>query len=203
MERLEPLSHDALPEFEAFWQAMEATLGFVPNSLLIMAHKPDLLGAFSALAQTVLNPENPKTPVELKHLIGHVASTSAGCRYCQAHTAKNASAGLGPDRIENVWDYERSPLFSEAERAALRIAQAAGSTPNAVTNEDFMDLRDHFDPEAVIEIVAVISLFGWLNRWNDTFATELEQEPLETAEQLLGDRGWSAGKHGRQDKTGR
>ena len=203
MERLEPLSRDALPEFEAFWQAMEATLGFVPNSLLIMAHKPGLLGAFSALAQTVLNPENPKIPVELKHLIGHVASTSAGCRYCQAHTAKNASVGLGADRIENVWDYERSPLFSEAERAALSIAQAAGGTPNAVTNQDFRDLRDHFDPEAIIEIVAVISLFGWLNRWNDTFATELEQAPLETAEQLLGDRGWSAGKHGRQDEVDR
>jgi hypothetical protein len=43
--------------------------------------------------------------------------------------------------------------------------------------------------------VAVISLFGWLNRWNDTMATELEDEPLAFASQHLTANGWSAGKH--------
>jgi len=41
----------------------------------------------------------------------------------------------------------------------------------------------------------VISLFGWLNRWNDTMASDLEPAPLAFAGAHLVARGWSAGKH--------
>jgi hypothetical protein len=43
----------------------------------------------------------------------------------------------------------------------------------------------------------VISLFGWLNRWNDTMATELEEVPLAFGSKHLAARGWNAGKHAR------
>ncbi|MDZ7727690.1 MAG: hypothetical protein U5Q44_05530 [Dehalococcoidia bacterium] len=43
--------------------------------------------------------------------------------------------------------------------------------------------------------MGVISLFGWLNRWNDTMATDLEEEPLAFAQEHLGGAGWAAGKH--------
>ena len=46
-------------------------------------------------------------------------------------------------------------------------------------------------------IVGVIAAFGFLNRWNDTMATPLEDEPIEVGERLLAKRGWSAGKHAR------
>jgi hypothetical protein len=46
-----------------------------------------------------------------------------------------------------------------------------------------------------VEIVGVIAVFGFLNRWNDTFATPLESEPIEVGERLLAPRGWSAEKH--------
>jgi hypothetical protein len=39
--------------------------------------------------------------------------------------------------------------------------------------------------EQVVEIVGVIAMFGFLNRWNDTLATPLEDEPLEFAEKHL------------------
>ena len=45
------------------------------------------------------------------------------------------------------------------------------------------------------EIVGVIAMFEFLNRWNDTFATPLEDEPLEFAEKHLAAHGWSAEKH--------
>ena len=47
----------------------------------------------------------------------------------------------------------------------------------------------------VVEIVGVIAMFGFLNRWNDTFATPLEDEPLEFGEKHLTAQGWDAGKH--------
>jgi alkylhydroperoxidase family enzyme len=113
-----------------------------------------------------------------------------------AHTADGA-ARLGVDqaKIDAVWDYQTSPLFSAAERAALDVAVAAGSVPNAVTDDMFMDLRKHWSEEQIVEIVGVIAMFGFLNRWNDTFATPLEDEPLEFGEKHLAAQGWDAGKH--------
>ena len=46
-----------------------------------------------------------------------------------------------------------------------------------------------------MELVAVISLFGWLNRWNDTMATELESSPLAYGKEKLAGAGWAPGKH--------
>ena len=89
------------------------------------------------------------------------------------------------EKIEAVWEYETSPLFSEAERAVLRVAQGAAQTPNAVTDEDFGELRKYWDDGQVVEIVATIAVFGFFNRWNDTMATELESSPLRFAEDHL------------------
>ena len=96
-----------------------------------------------------------------------------------------------------VWNYQTSPLFTAAERAALDVAVAAGCVPNAVTDEMFMKLRKHWGDDQVVEIVGVIAMFGFLNRWNDTFATPLEDEPLEFGEKHLTSQGWDAGRHRR------
>jgi hypothetical protein len=56
-------------------------------------------------------------------------------------------------------------------------------------------LAPHFDEDQIVELVAVISLFGWLNRWNDTMATDLEDEPLAFGTDHLAARGWDPGKH--------
>jgi len=49
----------------------------------------------------------------------------------------------------------------------------------------------------IVEIVATIALFGFLNRWNDTMATPLEEEPIGVAEKFLAPHGWNVGKHSR------
>jgi hypothetical protein len=59
----------------------------------------------------------------------------------------------------------------------------------------FDELRHHWDEGQIVEIIGIIAMFGFLNRWNDTFATPLEDEPLEFGEEHLADKGWSAGKH--------
>jgi alkylhydroperoxidase family enzyme len=120
----------------------------------------------------------------------------AACRYCQAHTSASAHrAGAALKRIEAAFADEKSPLLSQAERAALRIANDASVVPNAVTKGHFERLRQHFDEGQIVELVAVIALFGFLNRWNDTMATALEEEPLAFARQALAPHGWHAGKH--------
>ena len=125
-----------------------------------------------------------------------MASRAAGCQYCMAHTAGGALRfGVENRKLAAVWDYQTSPLYSAAERATLDFALAAASVPNAVTDEMFAELRKHWTEEQIIEIVGVISVFGFLNRWNDTMATPLEEEPIEVGEKYLARGGWTVGKH--------
>ena len=77
----------------------------------------------------------------------------------------------------------------------MRFGIAAGSTPNAVTSEHFKELKKYFSENQIVELVAVISLFGFLNRWNSTFATQLEEEPIANVSELLNKSGWTVGKH--------
>ena len=201
MSRISPLNRQDVPELERFLSATEKRMGFVPNSQLVMAHKPKLLQAFSQLGQAVHDPAN-KTPRQLRMLVAHMASKSAGCQYCVAHTGESAhNANVEDQKIAAVGQYATSPFFNEAERAALRFAQRAAAVPNAVTDEDFATLRKHYSDEEIVELVSVIAYFGFLNRWNDTLATELESSPLNFAECALSNTGWSAGKHSPQERT--
>lgn len=194
MPRLQPLQREALPQYEPTFQAVEAALGVLPNSTLTMAHHPPLMEAFASLNAIVM--ADGRVSGVLKQLIATVVSSAAGCVYCQAHTAHIAEKrGLDTGKIQAVWDFENSALFSEAERAALSVARGAGLSPNAVTDEEMAELRQHYDDEQVVEIVAVLANFGFLNRWNDTMATELERSPLAWAQQHLSGDGWLPGKH--------
>jgi uncharacterized peroxidase-related enzyme len=195
--RLAPLPPEHTPELKEQFDASHKRMGFIPNSQLIMQRKPKLVKGFAALSAGVWDPDG-EVPMALKRLIAHVASRAAGCQYCMAHTAEGA-AKLGVDdrKLDAVWDYQTSPLFNAAERAALDVAVAAGSVPNAVTDAMFLELRKHWTEDQIVEIVAVIALFGFLNRWNDTLATPLEDEPIHFGETHLAKHGWSVGKHAR------
>ena len=195
MPRIAPLHKDELKDYAQFFDMVESLLGFVPNSLLTMGRRPDILQAFLGLLTAINGPG--KLPEGLKPLISYMVSRSAGCSYCQAHTAHGAThtGGVSQEKLEAIWDYENSPLFSDAERAVLRVAQGAGQAPVAVTDEEFADMAKYFDDGQIVEIVSVISLFGFLNRWNSTIATELEEAPWRWAEQALAADSWKVGKH--------
>lgn len=195
--RLAPLPPGHTPELGDQFDATRKRMGFIPNSVLIMQRRPKMMRAYTQLAEAVWDPEGDVDRA-FKRLIAHVASRSAGCNYCMAHTADNASRlGIEQQKLDAVWDYQSSPLFTPAERAALDVAVAAGAVPNSVTDEMFTELRKHWSDDQVVEIVGVIAMFGFLNRWNDTFATPLEEEPLAFGEKHLAAHGWDAGKHRR------
>lgn len=175
----------------------EEIMGFAPNDVLTMAHWPELLDAMERLVAVIYRP-GELDPV-LKRLIATITSGAAGCRYCQAHTAHGAAKMVGgdADKIASVWEYQTNPLFSDAERAALDLALAAGTQPNAATDDHFRALEQHFSRQQIMEIMGVIGLFGFLNRWNDTLATELEDKPLSFAAETYSSDVWEPGRHER------
>lgn len=195
MPRITPIAREDITDLDEGFARVEAILGFLPNSNLIMARNKDILRAFQALAAAVLAPGAVDT--ETKLLVAHVSSWAAGCRYCIAHTGHMSDhKGVPREKLDAVLDYADSPIFSEAERAALGIAWAGSATPNNVTDADFDAARVHWSDDQLVEIVSVLALYGFLNRWNDTVATELEQDPLRFGRERLSDQGWDVGKHG-------
>ena len=194
MPRVEPLPRESLSEFEPLFAMLEKSAGFVPNSLLIMGRWPELLQAFHGLAGAIM--AGSSLPAELRQLVAFVSSNAAGCRYCQAHTSHGAAKlGISQVKIASAFEFETSELFSEAERAALRLARDASIVPSAVEDTHFERLREHWSDREIVELVAQICLFGWLNRWNDTLATPLEASPLAFGKTHLAPHGWSAGTH--------
>ena len=194
MPHVDPLPRDELAEFEPVFAMIEGVMGFVPNSLLTLGRSPEILRGFGALSAAVLG--SSRIGPELRQLVAFVASTAAGCRYCQAHTSHGAErVGVSTEKLRAAFEFETSTLFGDAERAALRLARDASILPNATTTEHFEALRRHFDEREIVDLVAIVSLFGWLNRWNDTMATSLEAPALAFGTRNLGEAGWTIGKH--------
>lgn len=186
MARIEPLARENVPaELLPILEFSEQVMGFTANDVLTMARWPALLQGLAPMVGAAYGPGEVSD--ELKRLVGFIASTAGGCRYCQAHTLHGAGeTGTTAAKLAAAWEFETSELYTEAERAALRVARGGGSQPNGVTDEDFAVLRKHFNEQQILEIVAVIALFGFLNRWNETLATSLEAEPEQLATTVLG-----------------
>jgi uncharacterized peroxidase-related enzyme len=194
--RIQPLPPQHSPELEETFGRFQQALGFVPNSMLILQRKPKLVKAMAQLTAAIWEPDG-EVERSFKRLVAHVASRAAGCQYCMAHTAGGALLfGVEPGKVADIWDFRSSPRYSEKERVALDFAIAAASVPNGVTDELFAEMRKHWSENQIVEIAAVVAVFGFLNRWNDTMGTPLEEEPLAVGEKFLAPRGWTAGKHG-------
>jgi uncharacterized peroxidase-related enzyme len=195
MAHMRPLDISAHPELAQTWQQFTAILGFVPNSLLTMQRRPKIVQGFGVLTAAVMDPES-EVDLGFKRLIAHFCSRAAGCQYCMAHSLIAAKIhGISAEKVAEVWNYQSSPLYSEAERAALDFALAAGSVPNAVEASHFDALRAHWSEGAIVELLAVVALYGFLNRWNDSMGTEVEAPAMALGEAVLAQGGWDGGKH--------
>ena len=196
MALVPPLDEDQFdPDLLEFVQFFKGPLGVIPNSVRTMARRPKVARAFTELNIAVMTCEGEVTP-EFKRLIGYVTSYVSGCRYCQAHTILGSERfGSTEDRMNDVWNYADSPHFTPAEKAALDFAYAAARVPNEVDEAIGEKLREHWSDDDIVEITAVVALFGYLNRWNDSMGSALEDLPISAGEKYLGQTDWEVGKH--------
>ena len=194
MPLIKPLSNIKDKETQELVTFFNETLGFCPNSVLTMQKKPHLAQAFVNLNKAVMDNAGSISS-EFKRIIAYISSNTAGCRYCQAHTIRAAERyGGEKERLEQAWDFENSSLFSEAEKVALRFTIAASSVPVSTSQELEELLQQHWNETDILEIMSVIALFGYLNRWNDVMGTSLEKDAKDSAESLLQNQ-WDIGKH--------
>jgi uncharacterized peroxidase-related enzyme len=200
MQRIAPAPPERFEEVADHMERWKKQKGYPPNSWLTMVRKPRVFRAYRDLHSAVMI-EQGELSKGLKFMIAEVVSMAAGDPYCAAHNAENAVhiGGVTLKKIEALTNFRTSPLFSDAERAALELADAAGHSPSRVTNAHFDALKKRYSEDAIAEIVAVLGLLGWLNRWCMTFAPELEPDAAAFAEKHLAPSGWRPGVHAREE----
>lgn len=195
MALVAPLSPDHDSEVAELAKFFNETLGFCPNSVLTMQIRPEIARAFINLNKAVMANDGRVT-AEQKRLIGYITSANTGCRYCEAHTILAAERYGGSDeRLKHIWQFRLSDLYTDAEKAAFEFALAASSVPNAVDDAISANLKEHWDDGEVVEILGVISLFGYLNHWNDSMGTTMEAGAVAAGKEHLTHNGWQVGKH--------
>ena len=196
MALVKPLDENEIEtELCEFIQFFKGPLGVIPNSVRTMSRRPKVAKAFTELNMAVMECHGAVTP-EFKRIIGYITSFVSGCRYCQAHTILGSQRfGANEDRLKDAWNYENSDHFTDAEKAALKYAHAAASIPNAVDDEIAAELHKHWEDDDIVEITAVIALFGYLNRWNDSMGSALEDLPIDAGNKYLDKTDWEIGKH--------
>jgi AhpD family alkylhydroperoxidase len=129
---------------------------------------PGAIKGVGAIHQAVHSGGVPASTLELVHLR---ASQINGCGFC-VHSASTSlqKGGESDERLWSVAAWRESPLFTEAERAALALAEAAtriadrGEVPDAVWD----DAADHFDERGLSAIVLMIGLANLYNTINVT-----------------------------------
>ncbi len=190
-----PLKPDHDLETKSLAKFFNETLGFCPNSVLTMQHRPAISKAFINLNKAVMANEGRVTSA-LKRMIAWVSSNATGCRYCQAHAIRAAERyGANGEQLEHIWEYKTHAAFSEAERVALDFSLAASMVPNAVNDALKKRLYTYWNEGEIVEMLGVISLFGYLNRWNDSMGTSIEDGAVESGIKYLEKHGWNKGKH--------
>ena len=195
MPLVTPLSATHDLETKALAEFFNETLGFCPNSVLTMQHRPAISKAFINLNKAVMTNEG-RVSSALKRMIAWVSSNSTGCRYCQANAIRAAERyGAEQDQLDNIWEYKTHTAFSEAERVALDFSLAASQIPNTVDDTLKQRLHSYYNEGEIVEILGVISLFGYLNRWNDSMGTSIENGAVQSGELYLVKHGWTKGKH--------
>jgi uncharacterized peroxidase-related enzyme len=195
MPLVKPLSPDTNPDVKKLAEFFNETLGFCPNSVLTMQIRPEIARAFINMNMAVMDNHGNVTSA-LKRMIAWVSSNATGCRYCQAHAIRAAERyGAEQEQLDNIWEYRTHAAFSDAERAALDFSLAASVIPNAVDEKIKTDLYKYWNEGEIVEMLGVISLFGYLNRWNDSMGTSIEDGAVESGNQYLGKHGWEKGKH--------
>jgi len=133
---------------------------------------PDVVPAIGELNKAIQTSGVPAETLGLVHLR---ASQINGCGFCVDMGGREATkAGETPERLWSVAAWREAPYFTDAERAALALTEAAtrlADRPGAVTDEIWAQAAKHFDERQLTALVLMIGVSNFFNRVNTTLRT--------------------------------
>ncbi|CAM5509771.1 carboxymuconolactone decarboxylase family protein [Streptomyces abikoensis] len=131
---------------------------------------PDVMKGVQHLFAAMHQGGVPQEILELVHLR---ASQINGCSVCvYGGVASAKKAGMSDDKLHTVAAWHESPFFTDAERAALALAESAtrlaDHTGKAVPDEIWDAAADHFDEKQLAAIILMVATTNFFNRINAT-----------------------------------
>jgi uncharacterized peroxidase-related enzyme len=177
MPRISRLSRsEVAPELSTVYDKFLRDRGNVPYFFRTLAHRPEIFRTATAHMEAVL--KTGTLPTKLKELVV-VRTSQLNCTaYCLAsHTAISLKLGWAPEHLEALKDWRNSPLFSEAEKEAIHLAERMTLHSQQYSDEELARLRRFYSEGEVIELMAAIGLFNYFNRFNNI----LRMEPTQPA----------------------
>jgi AhpD family alkylhydroperoxidase len=134
------------------------------------ASQPDITTGVQYLFKQVYAGGVPRQTLELVHLR---VSQINGCSACvDAGCASATKAGVSHEKLVTIAAWYENPLFDDAERAALALAEAAtrlADRPGAVTDEIWAEAVRHYDERQLGAVVLMVAITNFFNRINTTF----------------------------------
>jgi uncharacterized peroxidase-related enzyme len=190
MSRISRLDRSEVsPENALLYDKIFAQRGNVPNMFRVMAHRPEIFATMQAHFAAVLSTGTVST--RLKELIIVRTSQINATPYCLAtHTILAKGLGWTDDQLTNLADWPRRNDFTLAEKAALRLAETVTRNANAVSDEQFAELRGFYSEGEIVELLCAIGLFNYFNRFNSA----LKMEPTRPGEGGSGEGGGAGEK---------
>ncbi|MFE9390544.1 carboxymuconolactone decarboxylase family protein [Streptomyces sp. NPDC006784] len=109
-------------------------------------------------------------PAATQELVALRVSQINGCAACiDMHTKEAAAAGETPVRLNLVAAWREATVFTDAERAALELAEAGTRVADAATGVDdelWTYAAKHYDEEQLTSLVVLVSFMNAVNRLN-------------------------------------
>jgi AhpD family alkylhydroperoxidase len=134
--------------------------------------QPDVVTGVQHLYKAIYAGGVPSETLELVHLR---ASQVNGCSACvDAGNASSAKAGVSQDKLLALAAWYEHPVFDDAERAALALAEAAtrlADRPGAVTDEIWAEAARHYNERQLNSLVLMVAITNFFNRINTTLRT--------------------------------
>jgi uncharacterized peroxidase-related enzyme len=178
MSRISRLDRsEVTPDLATLYDRIFAQRGNVPNMFRTMAHRPEIFSTMMAHFAAILNTGTVST--RLKELIIVRTSQVNETPYCLAsHTILARNLGWTDEQLSNLAQWPNRSDFTPAEKAALRLAETVTRDSNAVSNEQFAELRSFYSEGEIVELLCAIGLFNYFNRFNNA----LKMEPTKPGE---------------------
>ena len=173
MPKISRLERDQVsPESGAIYDRYLQQRGNVPNMFRTVAHRAEIFQTMIAHFEAVLNTGTLST--KLKELVIIRTSQLNHCSYCLAsHTRIGLRLGWNAEQLEHLEEYATRTDFSDAEKAALWLAEVMTRNERPLTGEEMLRLQQHYTEGEIIELLAAIGLFNYFNRFNNL----LDMEP--------------------------
>lgn len=204
---LTPLLRDAIVSWEELEERygpllklVDTVLGIVPNCDRYLEIWPPAFRTYNIMVPNFLNLPVPVfgiggPPASVVGLAMYVASRTAECPYCSAHSCSFAMRrGAAPDKVAAAL-VPGGGAFSRGELAAIAVARSLARIPCELTAFERAELVDAFGERQAEWVVLGAVMMGFLNKFMEAVGVELEQPVVSEVSETMGAE-WSPGKAG-------